>query len=194
MSQKQGENGGVLNGAPRVLVVEDHADTLVLLGKLLAKIPVDAIPTQDCAGARAAAQRFGGFDMVIADHSLPDGNGADLLAELKDQFGCATIVVSGHPAPVGALPAGVDQWVPKPVDLAALTLVVRSAMRAQPQSLRQVSYGAPSREKRGQEQGGQHQETWLGDRLREGTQGSFIDGGDGDGDGGVGGGVAEPLL
>jgi DNA-binding response OmpR family regulator len=139
MSQKQGENGGVMNGAPRVLVVEDHADTLVLLGKLLAKIPVDAIPTQDCASARAAAQRFGQFDLVIADHSLPDGSGAGLLAELKERFGCATIVVSGHPAPVGGLPAGVDQWVPKPVDLAALTLIVRSAMRGQAQCLREVS-------------------------------------------------------
>jgi DNA-binding response OmpR family regulator len=135
MSQKQGENGG-LNGAPRVLVVEDHADTLVLLGKLLAKIPVDAIPTQDCAGARAAAQRFGRFDLVIADHGLPDGNGAELLAELKQQIGCATIVVSGHPRPVGGLPAGVDQWVPKPVDLAALTRVVRGVMRGQAQGLK----------------------------------------------------------
>ena len=136
MSQKQGENGGVSNGAPRVLVVEDHADTLVLLGKLLAKIPVDAIPTQDCAGARAAVERFGRFDLIIVDHNLPDGNGAQLLAELKGRIGCATIVVSGHPAPVGALPPGVDEWVPKPVDLAALTRIVRTAMRGQPQSLK----------------------------------------------------------
>jgi two-component system NtrC family response regulator len=137
MSQKQGENGGDLHGAPpRVLVVEDHADTLAMLGKLLGKIGVDAIPTQDCAGARAAARRFGRFDLVIADHSLPDGNGAELLSEFKDQFGCATVVVSGHPSPVGALPAGVDQWVPKPVDLAALTRVVRGVMRGQPQSLK----------------------------------------------------------
>lgn len=136
MSQKQGENGGALNDAPKVLVVEDHADTLVLLGRLLGKIPVDAIPTQDCASARAAVQRFGRFDLIIADHSLPDGNGAALLAEFKEQLGCATIVVSGHPAPVGALPVGVDEWVPKPVDLAALTRVVRGLRRGQPQSLK----------------------------------------------------------
>jgi DNA-binding response OmpR family regulator len=136
MTQKQGENGGGLNGAPRVLVVEDHADTLVLLGKLLAKIPVDAIPTQDCATARSAVERFGHFDLIIADHNLPDGNGAKLLAELKQRLGCATIVVSGHPAPVGGLPPGVDEWVPKPVDLAALTRIVRTAMRGQPQSLK----------------------------------------------------------
>jgi DNA-binding response OmpR family regulator len=136
MSQKQGVNGGGLAGAPKVLVVEDHADTLVLLGKLLAKIAIDAIPTQDCATARSAAQRFGRFDLVIADHNLPDGNGVDLLAELKQQLGCTTIVVSGHPRPPGALPAGVDQWVPKPVDLAELTRVVRGAMRALPHGLK----------------------------------------------------------
>src|SRR5258706_5483189 len=120
----------VSNGAPRVLVVEDHADTLVLLGKLLAKIPVDAVPTPDCATARSAARTLGRFDLIIADHNLPDGNGAALLAELKEQCGCATVIISGHHPPPGPLPAGVDQWVPKPVDLAALTRMVRSAIRA----------------------------------------------------------------
>jgi DNA-binding response OmpR family regulator len=136
MSQKQGVNSGGLTGAPRVLVVEDHADTLVLLGKLLAKIAIDAIPTQDCATARSAVQRFGGFDLVIADHNLPDGNGADLVAGFKEQFDCRTVVVSGHPAPEGALPTGVDEWVPKPVDLAALTRVVQGLMRKQAQGLK----------------------------------------------------------
>lgn len=143
MNQKQGVNGGGdLNGTPRVLVVEDHADTLAMLGRLLAKIPLDAIPTQDCASARAAMQQFGRFDLIIADHDLPDGTGADLLAELKDQIGCATIIVSGHPAPARGLPPGVDRWVPKPVDLAALTRVVQSLMRSQPTSPNQVSTSA----------------------------------------------------
>jgi DNA-binding response OmpR family regulator len=115
--------------APRVLVVEDHHDTLILLGKLLAKMAVDAVPTPDCAGARLAAQKWGRFDLVIADHSLPDGNGAALLAELKEQCGCATLVLSGHVRPAGPLPAGVDQWMPKPVDLAALTLMIKSVMK-----------------------------------------------------------------
>src|SRR6476661_6780141 len=115
MRQKQGQNG--LNGAPRVLVVEDHVDTLALLGKLLARIKIDAIPTQNCATARSAAERWGPFDLVIGDYTLPDGNGADLLADLKEQSGCTTIMVSGHPRPVDGLPSGVDEWVPKPVDL-----------------------------------------------------------------------------
>ncbi len=127
MTDKQGQKG--LNGSPRVLVVEDHVDTLALLGKLLARISIDAIPTQDCASARSAAARWGRFDLVIADYSLPDGNGAELLAELKEQSGCRTIVVSGHPRPAGPLPAGVDDWVPKPVDLAALTRIVQSTMK-----------------------------------------------------------------
>jgi DNA-binding response OmpR family regulator len=118
------------NGAPRVLVVEDHADTLVLLGKFLARIPVDAIPTPDCASARTAARMVGRFDLIIADHNLPDGNGAALLAELKEQCGCTTMIISGHQRPPGPLPVGVDQWIPKPLDLAALTRMVRSAVRA----------------------------------------------------------------
>src|SRR5436305_148410 len=79
-----------------------------------------------CATARNAAQTIGRFDLIIADHHLPDGNGAALLAELKEQCGCATVIVSGHEPPAGPLPAGVDHWIPKPVDLTALTQMVRS--------------------------------------------------------------------
>src|SRR5258706_13691356 len=101
MTDKQGQKG--LNGSPRVLVVEDHVDTLALLGKLLARISIDAISTQDCATARSAAARWGRVDLVIAGFSLPGGNGAELLVELEEQSGCRTIVVCWHPRAVVAL-------------------------------------------------------------------------------------------
>jgi DNA-binding response OmpR family regulator len=69
------------------------------------------------------------LDLVISDYTLPVGDGAKLLAEFKEQTGCTTIMVSGHPRPVGALPVGVDEWVPKPVDLAALTRIVQSTLK-----------------------------------------------------------------
>src|SRR4051812_15576938 len=55
---------------PRVLVVEDHADTLIVLGKMLMKIPADAIPVASCADARHASATHGPFDVVIADMKL----------------------------------------------------------------------------------------------------------------------------
>jgi DNA-binding response OmpR family regulator len=110
--------------APRLIVVEDHADTLVLMGRLLSMVPVDGVPAATCAAARAAARAVGRFDVVIADVTLPDGDGLELLAELKSTYGCRTVALSGYDAPAEGLPAGVDLWISKPVNVAELRRAV----------------------------------------------------------------------
>jgi CheY-like chemotaxis protein len=99
---------------PRVLVVEDHADTLAMMGRILAQVPVDAVPVASCAAARRAAATLGGVAMVIADLRLPDGDGTELLAELKRTYGCASVVLTGSPPPGEGVPAWVDLWLEKP--------------------------------------------------------------------------------
>jgi DNA-binding response OmpR family regulator len=108
----------------RILIVEDHEDTRVMLGKLLARMPVQVIPAPDCGAALEAAREHGRVDVAVADHNLPDGQGAVLLADLKKTCGCTTVIVSGHECPDGKLPAGVDHWMPKPLDLSALMRVI----------------------------------------------------------------------
>ena len=115
---EQIKEGALAN--PRVLVVDDDPDTLVFLGKLLSQISVDAVPTASCATARYAMATLGQFDIVIADKVLPDGDGAALAAEFKQQHGCRTVVISGHDVPHDGPPDGVDLWVCKPVDLKRL--------------------------------------------------------------------------
>jgi two-component system response regulator PilR (NtrC family) len=116
--------GGRPAGMPRVIVVEDHADTLVLMGKLLSMVKVDGVPVATCAAAREAAQTLGRFDVVIADVTLPDGDGVELLTELKKQYGCRTVAMSGYDSPEEGLPAGVDLWIAKPVNLTELRRAV----------------------------------------------------------------------
>ena len=100
---------------PRVIVVEDHPDTLVMMGRLLSMVRVDGVPVATCAAAREAARSMGRFDVVIADVTLPDGDGIELLAELKSKYGCRTVALSGYNAPAEGLPGGVDLWLAKPV-------------------------------------------------------------------------------
>jgi CheY-like chemotaxis protein len=112
--------GAARTPAPRVIVVEDHADTLVFMGRLLSMVRVDGVPVATCAAAREAARALGRFDVVIADVTLPDGDGLELLAEFKATYGCRTVALSGYDAPEEGLPAGVDLWISKPVNVADL--------------------------------------------------------------------------
>lgn len=117
-------DGGQGGGMPRVMVVEDHADTLVLMGRMLSMVRVDGVPVATCAAAREAARTLGRFDVVIADVTLPDGDGVELLAEFKGRYGCRTVALSGYDAPEGGIPAGVDLWMSKPVNVAELRQAV----------------------------------------------------------------------
>jgi CheY-like chemotaxis protein len=114
---------------PRVMVVEDHADTLVLMGRLLSLARADGVPVATCAAAREAAGTLGRFDVVIADVTLPDGDGVELLAELKSKYGCRTVALSGYDVPEEGLPAGVDLWMSKPVNLTELRRAVLTGAR-----------------------------------------------------------------
>jgi DNA-binding response OmpR family regulator len=105
---------------PRVLVLEDHADTLAFLGKILSDLPIDAVPTASCTAARYAAKTLGDFDILIADITLDDGDGLELARELKRDHHCAVVVMSGLDIPLEGPPPWVDLWLVKPVRLPEL--------------------------------------------------------------------------
>src|SRR5947208_16740575 len=66
----------------RILVVEDHSDTLQALSRLLSHFGQE-ISLAD--GAQNALNILGSkeFDVVLCDIALPDGNGYDVIAEAK---------------------------------------------------------------------------------------------------------------
>jgi DNA-binding response OmpR family regulator len=111
-------------GLPRVLVIEDDADALAFLGRLLSRIPVDGVPTPTCAAALDALETLGHFDVVIADAELPDGDGVAVAVQAKRAHGSATLIISGHDIPETGLPDGIDMWIVKPVDLVGLTTAI----------------------------------------------------------------------
>jgi len=68
----------------RVMIVEDHADFRALMEVLLARQPDLKLLAQagSLAEGRAMAARFE-FDVAVLDLGLPDGNGVDLIADLR---------------------------------------------------------------------------------------------------------------
>ena len=68
----------------RVMLVDDHADFRHLMTALLAREPDLEVVAQ--AGSLAEARSHAAavrFDVAVLDLGLPDGNGADLIAELR---------------------------------------------------------------------------------------------------------------
>jgi two-component system response regulator QseB len=115
----------------RILIVEDHrlfAQSLeLLLGQRLAE--AEGGPAEFCRAATVAdgiaiADREGPFDAAIVDLVLPDGNGADLVRELKAAYPRTRVaVLSATPDLSGAMDAGADDAISKGVPL--LEIVAR---------------------------------------------------------------------
>jgi DNA-binding response OmpR family regulator len=83
-----------------VLVIEDHADTGSAIAKLLRNRSHRVLLADCCAAARrVAAAAAPPPHVAVGDLGLPDGDGVELLADLKRSRGCATIAFTGHGMP-----------------------------------------------------------------------------------------------
>src|SRR5262245_16974344 len=83
---------------PQILLVEDHADTAYALGLLLRSASHNVTMAATLSHARKLARTFR-FDFLICDIGLPDGDGCDLLEELRQLYPIDGIVLSGFASP-----------------------------------------------------------------------------------------------
>lgn len=85
----------------RVMLVDDHPDFRDLMVSLLESQPDLEVVAQAGSMAEARAQAaMAKFDVVVLDLGLPDGNGADLIGELREASpGGAVLIMSAslHP-------------------------------------------------------------------------------------------------
>ena len=81
-----------------ILLVEDHEPTRATLAKLLRRRDYQVATAGTVAEARAAAGGNGKkFDLLITDIGLPDGNGYELMVELRRHFkGLKGIALTGY--------------------------------------------------------------------------------------------------
>src|SRR5215813_1208025 len=74
-------------------------------------------------------------DIVIADYMLPDGTALDLLPRLKDiDSEIPLVVLTGHGSidlAVKAIKEGAEQFLTKPIEMAALHVIIRRLLEAQ---------------------------------------------------------------
>ena len=113
----------------RILLVEDHADTLETVTLLLRRSGHEVFPAACCAEARTAADSNAGIEAVVGDLGLPDGDGVDLLVELKTRFGCPTIALTAYGMDADVrrcAAAGIDRHLLKPIGVVELTAALQA--------------------------------------------------------------------
>jgi DNA-binding response OmpR family regulator len=130
-------NGSPSTHTPRVLVLDDHADSRRYLSRLLQLQGFTVHDASTCAAARDVLRREG-CDVLVSDVSLPDCSGFDLMRELRASGSrIRGIAVSGHTGPdqvQAAKEAGFAQHVAKPVRFDELLRVIREvSTRTEPQ-------------------------------------------------------------
>jgi CheY-like chemotaxis protein len=106
----------------RVLLVEDHEETLQVLAKLLSGLG-HAVTTASTINEALNAARDKHFDLVISDLGLPDGLGYDLMRTLRAENHLRGIALSGYGMSDDihlSREAGFADHLVKPVDLKKL--------------------------------------------------------------------------
>ncbi len=120
--------------APKILIVDDEASLLDMVGVLLEQ---DGYSTA-AADSLSAAQEFlenDTFQLVICDLQLGDGHGFDLLRQLReDQRKVPVIVMTAYTSTDSAIEAmklGAEDYVSKPFDIDEFRSVVRNVLDRQ---------------------------------------------------------------
>jgi len=108
--------------AARILLVEDHADTRVVMARLLRSFgfAVSAAGTVREALQLAETEKF---DLLVSDIGLPDGSGVDVMKSLKDRQNIKGIALSGFGQDEDirrSREAGFETHLTKPVNFQTL--------------------------------------------------------------------------
>jgi len=120
----------------RVLVIEDDEPLRMTLLEML------SMHCRDVRGAASVAEAIrectlGRPEIILLDLGLPDGDGGDLLGQLRGLTDVPIIVLSGRDdeeGRVALLDAGADDFVNKPYSAAELLARIRGQFRRASQS------------------------------------------------------------
>lgn len=108
----------------KVLVVDDHALIREALNSVLKELKPDAhvFDASDCNQARRLVEEQYDLDLILLDLGLPDGDGFEMLGELRTHYPGVGVVV---------LSASKDyESVTRVLDLGAVGFIPKSATRA----------------------------------------------------------------
>lgn len=115
----------------RVLIVDDEPDIRELLALTLGKmgLSVDTVGTVADARSRLAASHY---DLALTDMRLPDGEGIQVVQYIADSgLDVPVAVITAYGSTenaVAAMKAGAFDYLAKPLSLASLRSLVKSAL------------------------------------------------------------------
>src|SRR5690242_906428 len=115
----------------RILVVDDQPELARALAINLRARQYEVLAAH--SGREALALAVSHLpDAVILDLGLPDIDGTEVIAALREWYHAPIIVLSGRTSPgdkIGALDVGADDYVTKPFAMAELLARLRAALR-----------------------------------------------------------------
>ncbi len=106
----------------RILVVEDHETTAAAMVRLLSRRGHSVHIAHSVKTALEIAAQHP-FDVVLSDLGLPDGNGFQLMEQLRDRYGLRGVALSGYGMDLDqerSLRSGFSTHLTKPVDMPRL--------------------------------------------------------------------------
>lgn len=124
----------------KIIIVEDdqplsHGICMALRSEELSFLPCETIRE-----ARETLKHHT-CDLMILDINLPDGNGMDLLGELRKSSQMPVILLTANDMEtdiVAGLESGADDYVTKPFSLAVLRARVNARLRAQESHAKEI--------------------------------------------------------
>jgi signal transduction histidine kinase len=112
--------------AHRILLVDDHEDTLEFMSRFLTLCGHQVIHAPNCRTALSVAGEQK-FDLVVSDLGLPDGSGYQLIRALQAVSPVKGIALSGYGMQADvedSLAAGFSAHLTKPCDLTVLSATI----------------------------------------------------------------------
>jgi DNA-binding response OmpR family regulator len=118
-----------MHGPTTVLVVDDEPAIRESLAFALGR---DGFEVLEAGSLRQARERWEGADLIVLDLMLPDGNGIELLAWLRERSRLPVIILSSRGDEtdrVVGLELGADDYVVKPFSPREVVARVRAVLR-----------------------------------------------------------------
>ena len=115
----------------RLLLVEDHVSLAEAVSDALSRagFAVDHAANADDARSLIAVTDY---DLVVLDLGLADGNGLDLLSEIRGSKGWPALIMTARDTladRLAGLDGGADDYVVKPVEMPELVARCRAVLR-----------------------------------------------------------------
>jgi DNA-binding NtrC family response regulator len=126
----------------RIVVGEDDDAIRDALSEYLRSLDYEVVEVNSCERIRETF-RTSCPDAAILDYSLPDGTALDLLPHLKQAYASVPLILlTGNGTielAVRAMKEGADQFLTKPVEMAAIAVVLERALKNQRNHQKQLA-------------------------------------------------------